>query len=163
MSPHDNDVRFEVSVAAPLEHAFAVFTQRCDDWWPRPYRLGAGERVDTVIEPRAGGRWYERTADGEENNWGEVLAWDPPHHVALSWQITPQFTPEPDEQRTSRIDVEFTPEGSDRTTVSLVHSEIPRHGEGWEGLRAALADDGAWPGIMRAYAELTASSRVGAS
>jgi uncharacterized protein YndB with AHSA1/START domain len=155
MSEHD--VRLEVQVAAPPEHGFAVFTQRCDDWWPREYRLGAGERVDTVIEPRAGGRWYERTADGEENDWGRVLEWDPPHHVALSWQITPQFGPEPDGQRASRVDVHLTPDGPDRTTVSLVHSQIQRHGEGWEGLRGALAADGAWPGIMRAYAALAAA------
>jgi hypothetical protein len=39
------DVRVEVSVEAPMEHAFKVFTTRCDSWWPRDYRLGQSERT----------------------------------------------------------------------------------------------------------------------
>lgn len=115
---------------------------------------GSTTRSTTRIEPRVGGRWYETTADGADCDWGKVLAWDPPRHAALSWQITPRFGPEPDEQRASRIDVRFVSEHPGVTRVRLVHSELERHGEEWEEMRAAPLGDGAWPGIMATYAEL---------
>ncbi|MFI7065170.1 hypothetical protein ACIBL3_29545 [Kribbella sp. NPDC050124] len=31
-----------------------------------------------VLERRLGGRIYERTQAGDEIDWGEITAWDPP-------------------------------------------------------------------------------------
>lgn len=149
-------VRAVATVEAPIERAFQVFTQRCDAWWPRPYRLGQTERIDVVLEPRAGGRWYERTADGKECDWGKVLAWHPPDRSALSWQIGLGFVPEPDPQRASRVDVTFVEAGPARTTVTVVHSEFERHGEGWEAMQEGVSGEGGWPGILPGYAELIA-------
>jgi uncharacterized protein YndB with AHSA1/START domain len=148
------EIRAEVLVKAPIDRAFAVFTERGDHWWPRPYRLGKTDRLDLRVEPQVGGRWYERTADGEECDWGRVLVWDPPGHVALSWQIAPGFSPEPDERRSSRIDVRFAPEGPARTVVTLVHSEFERHGVEWKSMRDGVSGDTGWPGLLQAYAAL---------
>lgn len=156
---HGADVRVEISVAASVERAFAVFTEQAHTWWPAPYKLGpGGARTGLVIEPKASGRWYERTDDGAECAWGEVLAFDAPNHLALSWAITPTFQPEPDEAKASRVDVTFAADGPDRTTVTLVHSGLDRHGDGWEQARDGLAADGAWPGVLTAYADLASNA-----
>jgi uncharacterized protein YndB with AHSA1/START domain len=152
-----NEVRVDVTVDGPIERAFAVFAEHCDSWWPRSYRLGEAERTDVLLEPRVGGRWYERLADGSECDWGRILAWDEPGHVVLSWQIAPDFTREPDPERASRVDVRFVADGASRTVVTVVHSEFERHGDGWESMRDGVAHDGGWPGIMATYAEVVAA------
>lgn len=152
-------VRATVTVDAPIERAFQVFTERCDAWWPRSHRLGQAERIDVVLEARAGGRWYECTADGRQCDWGKVLAWHPPNRLSLSWQIAIGFVPEPDPDRASRVDVTFVEAGPARTAVTVVHSEFERHGEGWESMRQGVSREGGWPGILPAYAELIALGR----
>jgi uncharacterized protein YndB with AHSA1/START domain len=152
----ETKVSAAVTVEAPIELAFQVFTERCDVWWPRAYRLGQAERIDVVLEPHADGRWYERTADGKECDWGKVLAWHTPDLLSLSWQIGIGFVPEPDPQRASRVDVTFVAAGRPRTVVTVVHSEFERHGEGWESMQAGVSGEGGWPGILTAYAEVIA-------
>ena len=146
------DVRVSVTVKAPIERAFRVFTERGDAWWPRAYRLGKSERADVVLEPRAGGRWYERGVDGSECDWGRVLVWEPPRRLVLGWQIGVGFVPEPVPERSSRVEVRFVEEGPERTTVTVVHSGFERHGEGWESLREGVAHQGGWPGVLESYA-----------
>ena len=80
-------MRRSVTVAAPAERAFAVFTEHFDSWWPADYFIGAAAPQVRTMEPWAGGRWYERAADGRECDWGRVLAFQPPDRVLLAWQI----------------------------------------------------------------------------
>ena len=65
--------------AAP-ERAFALFTSRMLEWWARG-TIGAKPPVAIIMEPRPGGRWFERDADGAETQWGDVLEWDPPRRL----------------------------------------------------------------------------------
>jgi uncharacterized protein YndB with AHSA1/START domain len=155
MMTQDTAVRIETSVAAPIDRAFAVFVEQIGSWWPRTHQIGSGELADVVIEPKQGGRWYERAADGTECDWGEVLAWDPPHQVALSWAITPAWQSAPSDQA-SRIDVRFTSSGPDSTEVVLVHSELDRHGDSWESMRDAVAGPNGWTSILAGYAKTAA-------
>lgn len=148
----DTDVRVSIDVNAPMERTFQVFTERVATWWPAAYRLGGSDWVDVVIEPRVGGRWFEVADDGADCDWGRVLAWDPPNHVALSWQIGVRFEAQSDPELASRVDVQFVADGPDRTTVTLVHSDFEKHGEGWEGMRGGVAHEGGWPGILTAFA-----------
>jgi uncharacterized protein YndB with AHSA1/START domain len=39
------------------------------------------------VRPFIGGRVYERGADGQEHDWGEITVWDPPHRVEYLWHI----------------------------------------------------------------------------
>src|ERR1700724_525804 len=80
-------VRKQVHVKAPPERAFEVFTAGFARWWPASHHIGAAAYKNSLIEPRVGGRWYEIDEDGSECDWGEVLAWQPPRRLMLSWRI----------------------------------------------------------------------------
>ena len=45
-----------LTVSAPVERAFRVFTESFDTWWPAEYHIGSVDMAATVLEPRAGGR-----------------------------------------------------------------------------------------------------------
>ena len=85
-----NSVRKVVSVKAPQAAAWRVFTEKMGAWWPLAYyKIGKANAVDAVIEPRVGGRWYERGDDGSMCQWGSVLAWEPHSRLVLSWISAP--------------------------------------------------------------------------
>ena len=69
-------VRHEVVVSAPIERAFRVFTDGFGLWWPRNHTIASFPVERAIIEPWAGGRCYDRGADGSECDWGQVLVWD---------------------------------------------------------------------------------------
>jgi uncharacterized protein YndB with AHSA1/START domain len=91
-----NSVRKAVSVQAPAAVAWRVFTEKMGTWWPlADYKIGKAKAVDAVIEPRVGGRWYERGEDGSTCEWGTVLAWEPTSRLVLSWDITADWQYDP--------------------------------------------------------------------
>jgi hypothetical protein len=52
-----NSVRRVISIQAPPEVAWHVFTERMGTWWPLAmYKIGKANAVDAIIEPRVGGR-----------------------------------------------------------------------------------------------------------
>src|SRR4051794_28606658 len=71
-------VRNEVVVNAPVERAFAVFTEQMDRIKPREHNMLGVDIEETVFEQRAGGRIYDRGTDGSECEWATVLAYEPP-------------------------------------------------------------------------------------
>jgi uncharacterized protein YndB with AHSA1/START domain len=154
-SDAEASVRFTIDVSAPIEQAFDVFTLGIDTWWPRDHHIGRVEMAAAILEPRAGGRWYEIGVDGSTCEWGLVLAWDPPHHVAVSWHLDGDFRYDPDQATASRVDVYFERIDSRTTTVTLEHSGLDRHGEGWKRLRDAISRG--WPTDLRLFAGAVAA------
>jgi uncharacterized protein YndB with AHSA1/START domain len=148
---HRDEVRLELTVEAPIEKAYDVFTTGMDSWWPRDHHLGSGTLAEVVVEPRAGGRLYSRETDGTECPWGEVLVWDRPTHFAFSWGISLQWQYEPDPAKTSRVDVTFTALDDGRTAVTLLHSGLVNHGDGWESMRDAVGSPSGWPFLYDTY------------
>ncbi|WP_019925965.1 SRPBCC family protein [Nocardia sp. BMG111209] len=145
-------VRVELTVDAGADTAFDVFTTGMDSWWPRGHHIGSGPLAEVVVEAHTGGRLYGREEDGTECPWGRVLVWDRPTHFAFSWDISLDWQFQPDQALTSRVDVTFTPVDDGHTTVTLVHSELDRHGDGWETMRDSIASPGGWPMIHDNYA-----------
>jgi uncharacterized protein YndB with AHSA1/START domain len=144
-------------VDTPLERAFTVFTDDIGSWWAPDHHILEGDLAEMIFEPRAGGHVYDRAVDGSECRWARVLAYEPPHRVVLSWDITLQWKLETDPSKTSEVEVRFIAEGPRRTRVELEHRGIERHGEGWEQMRDAVASPGGWPSGLRRYAERAAT------
>lgn len=114
-------LRKAISVACPVEDAFRLYTEGIATWWPLRTHSVAGEDAEIcVLEPRLGGRLYERTSGGAEHEWGTVLVWEPPHRLVHSWH------PGRDVTGAQEVEIRFAPEGAG-TRVELVHT-------GWERL-----------------------------
>jgi uncharacterized protein YndB with AHSA1/START domain len=77
-------IRKQLTIEAPLDRAFRVFTANMGAWWPKEHHIGKAELKDCVIEPKVNGRWYELGEDGTACEWGKVLAGDPPRRLVLA-------------------------------------------------------------------------------
>jgi uncharacterized protein YndB with AHSA1/START domain len=153
MQATDTSVRTEVLVDTPIERAFAVFTDDIGSWWDPNHHILEGELAEMVFEPRVGGHVYDRGVDGSECRWARVLAYEPPHRVVFSWDISTRWQIETDPARASEVEVRFVAEGADRTRVELEHRNLDRHGDGWERMREGVGSPGGWPAGLRAFAE----------
>lgn len=147
-------VRNQVVVDAPIARAFAVFTERFGDFKPPEHNLIGAEIAETVFEPRVGGHIYDRAVDGRECRWARVLAYEPPNRVVFSWDISPQWQIETDQDHTSEVEVRFIAETAGRTRLELEHSHIDRHGPGWQAVSTGVGDDAGWPLYLARYAAL---------
>jgi uncharacterized protein YndB with AHSA1/START domain len=147
-------IRRQIVVDAPIDRAFAVFTERFGDFKPPEHNLLALPIAETVFEPRIGGNIVDRAADGTECRWARILAYDPPKRVVFSWDISPQWRVETDPELTSEVEVRFVAETPDRTRLELEHRHLDRHGPGWESVRDGVADDAGWPLYLARYASL---------
>jgi uncharacterized protein YndB with AHSA1/START domain len=145
-----------VTVNAPIERAFRIFTESFTTWWPADYHIGQADMAEAIIEPREGGRWYERGVDGSECDWGHVLAWQPPHRLVVTWQINGRWQYDPDPEHASEIEVRFTPEGSGQTTVELEHRLIHRL-VGGEAIRDSISGGGGWSAVLAQFAKEVAN------
>ena len=122
-------IRKTVLVDFTPEEAFDLFTARIAKWWPvRTHSYGGDEVKDVVLEPQVGGRLYEVTAEGEQD-WGKVLAWEPPTRLLLDWQIG--------DASGTEVEVTFSPEGPGSRVV-LEHRGFgaadprERYSDGWD-------------------------------
>jgi uncharacterized protein YndB with AHSA1/START domain len=145
-------VTTSIVVEAPPERAFPVFTEQFGEIKPPEHNMLPAPLVETVIEPRAGGRVTDRGEDGSEIAWARVLAYESPGRLMISWDFTPQW--EMQTERTSEVDIRFIPESAGRTRVELEHRGLERHGDGWEGMRGALQGDQGWALYLLRYADL---------
>jgi uncharacterized protein YndB with AHSA1/START domain len=150
------NVAHRVVVNAPIDRAFAVFTERFGDFKPREHNLLTVPIAETVFEPRVGGHIYDRGVDGSVCRWARVLVYEPPHRVLFSWDISPHWQVEADPAKTSEWEVHFIAETPGRTRVELEHRNLDRHGEGWEGVREGVAGSEGWPLYLQRYAKLLA-------
>lgn len=147
-------VHREIVLNAPPERAFQVFTKRFGDFKPPEHNLLGEARVEVVIEPRVGGHIFDRAPDGRESHWARVLAWEPPHRIVFSWDISPRWQIETNPEQTSEVEVRFLPEAGDRTRVELEHRHLDRHGSGWENVHDGVAGDAGWKLYLDRYAAL---------
>jgi uncharacterized protein YndB with AHSA1/START domain len=151
-------VRRSITVDAPVERAFEVFTAGFGSWWPLDYHTGEQIPQTVVLEPRAGGRWFQRTADGADADWGVVLAWEPPTRVVLAWRFDAEWKHNPDPAKQTEIEVTFVAEEAGRTRVELEHRLLDRFGADAQQMRATFDSEAGWVGLLQRYAAAAATS-----
>jgi uncharacterized protein YndB with AHSA1/START domain len=144
-------VRKEIVVEASREHAFRVFTDQIDRWWPRAHHIGKTDMQKAVLETREGGRWYEIGVDGSECNWGKVLVWSPFDKLILAWQINAEWQYDP--SLITEVEVNFIAEGPKLTRLTLEHRDIERFGIKARDIWAAFDSDRGWAGTLKEFAK----------
>jgi uncharacterized protein YndB with AHSA1/START domain len=132
-------LRLDFHVACSPEHAFATWGERFALWWPRSHNASGEADARVVLEPRVGGRIYERTASGRELDWGEIVAWEPPRRLAYLWHIRWARAD------ATEVEISFTPDAHG-TRVEIVHG-------GWDRLGAGAAawrdrNPGGWASLL---------------
>jgi uncharacterized protein YndB with AHSA1/START domain len=133
-------IRKTLHVEAPVEEAFDVFTEGIAGWWPvATHSIGSGA---VAGDWRVGGLVTE-TVDGQVHEWADVLEFDPPHNLLLSWRVTPGHP-------ATELRLRFAAEG-DGTRVELTHA-------GWEafpdgGLESYAGYTSGWDGVLAHYVE----------
>ncbi len=139
-----------VRVRRGIEDAFDLFTSGIGSWWPLETHSFGGERASEVfMEPRRGGRFYERFVNGEEHTTGRVIEWDRPHIVAFTWQHDDWVAP-------TEVVVRFVPEDTNLTRVELEHRAWERLGLIAQQSRDMYANG--WPAVVDRYAQAAAAT-----
>jgi uncharacterized protein YndB with AHSA1/START domain len=143
-------VRKTLTVDCSVEHAFSVFTDGIGSWWPLHSHSisvmedGSGAPETVIMEAREGGRLYERTADGQECDWGTVKTWQPPHRLVLEWAVNRSVP-------ATEVEVVFSPEGRG-TLVELEHRGFERYpADARSSARTAYTSG--WDSVLAAYSE----------
>jgi uncharacterized protein YndB with AHSA1/START domain len=138
-------LRISFQVECPAEHAFDVWTRRISTWWPSSHSVTGERGLHIVLEPRVGGRIFERTATGREHEWGEVTLWEPPHRLGYMWHLRQ------DRADWTDVEITFRPLDASTTMVEIEH-------RGWErlgarGPDARNANQAGWSGLVPHFVE----------
>jgi uncharacterized protein YndB with AHSA1/START domain len=144
-------IRLSFEVACPVERAFEIWTARTSSWWPASHTVSGEQGLRVVFEPRVGGRIFERQASGIEHDWGEVVAWEPPHRLVYLWHLRA------DRSDATEVEIRFTSLGGADTRVEIDHRGWDRlgalgqarrdaNGAGWAGLLPHFVAAGAGAG-----------------
>ena len=138
-----------VVVKAKPARAFELFANHMEQWWPKGRTIGKSPHVAIVVEPRAGGEWFERDAQGVETHWGKVLAWEPPSRLLLGWQINSQWQYDP--SFVTEVELTFAVAEGGGTLVRLEHRNLERFGA--DAAKHAELLRGGWPTFVGEFAK----------
>ena len=136
-------LRLSYEIRCSPEHAFDVWTTRVSTWWPKGHSASGDPDTLVVLEPREGGRIFERTPDGTEIEWGQITLWSPPRRFAYVWHIG--------RDRSDATDVEltFVDVGDGTTRLDIVHAGWQRLGA--EGPAWREANTAGWSALVPSF------------
>jgi hypothetical protein len=124
---HDAErvVKKSIIVSRDVVGAFRVWTEQITTWWPADHSLSGDPTTQVFIESKVGGRFFERTSAGVEYEWGRVVVWEPPLHLAYTWYLgsSPELP--------TRVDVRFVALDKNRTQVKIEHRGPELIGDVW--------------------------------
>lgn len=150
-------VRKHVFVRSSVERAFEVFTRDIGRWWPlATHHIGKADAATAVLEPFAGGRWFERGVDGSECDWGKVLAFEPPRRVVLGWEISADW--KHDSAIQTEVEVRFSDAGERGTRVDLEHRLLRSYGPRAEEMQKIFDSKGGWESLLEGFAAAASAS-----
>jgi uncharacterized protein YndB with AHSA1/START domain len=136
-------IRLAFEVACPLERAFEVWTGDIDRWWPADHTVTGADDLLVILEPRRGGRIFERTPGGIEHDWGEVTIWEPPTRLGYLWHLRR------DRADATEVEIRFVPAGAAATRVEIEHRNWERLGAAGETWRDRNRDG--WATLLPHY------------
>jgi uncharacterized protein YndB with AHSA1/START domain len=146
------NVKVVATLKVSQSRAFEVVTREYASWVPEGQYMSPEKPAAVVLEPRAGGRWFERSKDGAEIPWGSVLAFEPSSRLLLGWHLNSQWQFVADPKQASEIEVRFIADGPNKTRVELEHRAFERHGAEAEAIRGAVGSPDGWPKTMERFA-----------
>ncbi len=149
--PVISPVSSSITVEASQQRAFEIFTAQFGAWWPKEYSIGAVDMADFIVEPNAGGRWYEVGVDGTQCDTGRVIAFDPPERLVLAWHLDGSWQYDPDPAHASEVEIRFIAEDVGRTRVELEHRGFERHGGGASAVHGGVSQG--WSYCLELYAK----------
>jgi Activator of Hsp90 ATPase homolog 1-like protein len=120
-------LRLSFDVDCSAEHAFTVWTSGIGTWWPADHTVTGQDDLDVVMQGGVGGRIFERTRDGAEQEWGEVTVWSPPTRLAYLWHLRR------DRADATEVEIRFVPRDGGATRIEIEH-------RGWERLGSGARD-----------------------
>jgi uncharacterized protein YndB with AHSA1/START domain len=100
-----------ISLNCGIEHAFEVFTDKVDLWWPRGHR----KHRDGTLR-LAGDVLIDRGPDGTEWTMAAIAEIDPPSLLRLDWYPGSPGAP-------TAVEVRFSGDG-DRTEIIVTHRPL---------------------------------------
>src|ERR1700712_1569359 len=115
-------IRKSILLRCPPAAAFKLFTTRVSEWWPKTHRLTKDPESELFLEPA--GRFWERARDGREIELGRVLAWEPPHRLAMDFYVGTNAA------QPTALEVTFTAE-NEATRVTIHHSAMRESVDLW--------------------------------
>jgi len=136
-------LRLSFDVERPADHAFDVWTRDIGRWWPADHTATGEPDLAVILEPRVGGRIYERTTDGREVDWGEILAWEPPDRFVYSWHLKRT------REDATEVEIRFVATSIASTRVEIEHRGWERLGS--EGPTWRDRNRGGWDTLLPHY------------
>jgi uncharacterized protein YndB with AHSA1/START domain len=144
-----------IVVDAPQERCFETFINMTS-WWPlETHTIGEAPARASIIQPRAGGRWFDIDKNGDENQIGRVLSYEPPDRIVLSWEISCGWKHDP--SVASEVEVRFVPETPARTRIELEHRGLEVYGADAETAYKTYDGEGAWTHVLGCLANAIAA------
>jgi uncharacterized protein YndB with AHSA1/START domain len=117
-----------------------LFTDGVDSWWPLATHSVLGAQSESCsVEPRVGGRLYEKGPEEREILWGTVIAWEPFRRLVFSWH--------PGREADSAQEVEIRFEAKEGgTMIVLQHRDWEKLGDDAESYRRRY--DTGWDTVL---------------
>jgi len=125
-----------IALACSVEHAFEVFTDKIDLWWPRSHRRNRDAALTLSKDAL-----MERAPDGTHWMMAQVTAIDPPRLLSLDWYPGSPAAP-------TSVEIEFTADGAGTVatvthrplleTKSIWPQRVSTFTSGWEAVLPAL-------------------------
>ena len=141
MSDALGPITHECALPCSAPQAFETYTGRIGEWWDPRYTANAETLEAVTIEPRVGGRVFATHSDIGDDDWGQVMVWEP------GARLVHTFTLAQDPAHPSEVAVEFTAAG-DRCAMRFAHG-------GWNEANAeARPKFGDWRVILDRFAAL---------
>lgn len=140
-------LRRTIALKCSKPHAFRVFTEMTDLWWPRTHRRDTQSKL--ILDPTKGGALVERGEDGAEWTIGNIIDIDPPNLLTFAW-----FPAAPNAPTHVRV----TFEGDAKSAqINITHSAVSDAAQQIWPEKVALFTKG-WDTILPPFAKLCAET-----